>query len=489
MCIMPRKNRHFATSRPLPNSLHLNSCDISATFYTIMSAKLLKGRLKKKIRHKKTRNLALMEPETVGRTILHGRWRSVKVYARLTPSGNTSYMVSNWAEGKKRRFDSYPTYDAAKDAAKRLCERMGKQEIQAAMLPETDAAAYVRCKEKLGKLGVVVHGEPLSVETAIDKMVDLLHEVSFGELLDACRVFKSQKQNVTPKMLPEAVNEFIVQKKRENYSELYRIDLKSRLGRFAEDFKQHIHNVSASQISSWIHNLRLSRASMRNYRRVLHTFFEYAKSLGFCTSNPVVESARVRSLNASEVKVFSPDELVRLLNAAEDDLIPVLVIGAFAGLRTEEVRRLRWEEVDFEHDLIHVGAKKAKTRSRRLVPLLPNLKAWLRSIPGVKRGRVWKGDYRGELYYREMMCAKATGEGKLKPVPWRHNGLRHSFCTYRLSVIKNEAQVAFEAGNSPAMIYRHYRALVPQTEGEKWFNIYPPGKAENIVNMPAKAAV
>jgi hypothetical protein len=39
---------------------------------------------------------------------------------------------------------------------------------------------------------------------------------------------------------------------------------------------------------------------------------------------------------------------------------------------------------------------------------------------------------------------------------------RHSFCSCRLACIKNAEQVALEAGNSPQMIFQHYRQLVTQ---------------------------
>jgi hypothetical protein len=39
--------------------------------------------------------------------------------------------------------------------------------------------------------------------------------------------------------------------------------------------------------------------------------------------------------------------------------------------------------------------------------------------------------------------AKATG------VNWQHNTLRHSFCSYRLALVKSAAKVALEAGNPP----------------------------------------
>lgn len=56
---------------------------------------------------------------------------------------------------------------------------------------------------------------------------------------------------------------------------------------------------------------------------------------------------------------------------------------------------------------------------------------------------------------------------------WEDNALRHSFTNYRLAAVPNTAQVVLEAGNSPQMIFRHYRELVRAMEAEKWFGITP----------------
>ena len=58
-------------------------------------------------------------------------------------------------------------------------------------------------------------------------------------------------------------------------------------------------------------------------------------------------------------------------------------------------------------------------------------------------------------------------------LPWRHNSLRHSFCTYRAAATKNVPQTALEAGNSAATIFSHYRALATEAEGKAWFAIEP----------------
>ena len=69
-----------------------------------------------------------------------------------------------------------------------------------------------------------------------------------------------------------------------------------------------------------------------------------------------------------------------------------------------------------------------------------------------------------------------------EPFAWKHNALRHSFISYRLAAVQNTAQVALEAGNSPQMIFQHYRELVRPVDAEKWFAV----TAESVA--AAKAA-
>ena len=77
------------------------------------------------------------------------------------------------------------------------------------------------------------------------------------------------------------------------------------------------------------------------------------------------------------ISIYTPDEMANLLKHADEGIIPFLAIGAFAGLRHAEILRLDWGEIDLAGGLIEVKAAKAKTASRRLVPISPNLKKWL----------------------------------------------------------------------------------------------------------------
>jgi hypothetical protein len=62
--------------------------------------------------------------------------------------------------------------------------------------------------------------------------------------------------------------------------------------------------------------------------------------------------------------------------------------------------------------------------------------------------------------------------------------LRHSFISYRVADLKDLRRVALEAGNSPAMIFRHYRELVTAEAAATWFSVEPETAAQ-IVPMDA----
>src|SRR6266576_6104268 len=78
-----------------------------------------------------------------------------------------------------------------------------------------------------------------------------------------------------------------------------------------------------------------------------------------------------------EIEIFTPSELAEILTCAGDRLIPFFALGAFAGIRHAEIQRLDWRDIHFDARIVEIRAKKAKTASRRTVPLLDNLRAWL----------------------------------------------------------------------------------------------------------------
>jgi len=142
-------------------------------------------------------------------------------------------------------------------------------------------------------------------------------------------------------------------------------------------------------------------------------------------------------------------------------LRPFLALGAFAGLRTAELQRMDWGDIDLDRGFITVAASKAKTRRRRLVPVSENLKLWLNPIRQAS----------GPICVH--VCAQHAAREKCEGFKWAKNGLRHSFISYRLAVLHDTARVALEAGNSPQVIFSHYRELVTPEQAQAWFDVNP----------------
>ena len=126
--------------------------------------------------------------------------------------------------------------------------------------------------------------------------------------------------------------------------------------------------------------------------------------------------------------------------------------------------------------MITINSDASKTASRRLIPVSENLVRWLEPSAG-RQGKIWTGGQDAFHHQGQEDTAKAAG------VRWKPNGLRHSFCSYRLAIVKSAPQVALEAGNSPAMVFKHYRELVKPADAEKWFSVKPEAPA-NVLELP-----
>ncbi len=190
-----------------------------------------------------------------------------------------------------------------------------------------------------------------------------------------------------------------------------------------------------------------------------------------------VERPKVRP---SEIAIYRPDEFVRLLASAPVDFLPSLAIAGLAGLRSAEIERLAWEDIDLRSGFITVGAAKSKTASRRIVPICETLANWLAPY-AERRGPVWMGDHDG-FYDAQQAVSKAAG------VKWKANALRHSYASYRFAQTMDAGRVAGELGNSAAVVHQHYRQLALPVDATKWFGISPPA-AKNVLPLSAASKV
>jgi integrase len=221
-------------------------------------------------------------------------------------------------------------------------------------------------------------------------------------------------------------------------------------------------DLKTSELDAWLGAITLGPTSKNDIRRMLRACGNWAERQGYLVkgANPFSGMVRYKETK-TPVSIFTPEQVASLLSKADNAVRPYLALGAFAGLRTAELQRLDWSEIDLDRGFITVAASKAKTRQRRLVPIADNLKLWLTPLRQ-SLGPVC-------LHQRAQRPVAELCEGFI----WAKNGLRHSYISYRLAILHDTARVALEAGNSPEIIFGHYRELVTPEAAVAWFAVKP----------------
>lgn len=273
----------------------------------------------------------------------------------------------------------------------------------------------------------------------------------------------------------DAINEFLDLKKAAGKSPRYLGDLRYKLNRFATDYGETLMaEISPAILDAWLEGLGVSPVTRNGFHRVLSVFFEWGGKRGYCNreENPA-RAAETAKETRGRVPIFTPAEIRVILDAAPADLLPVVALGAFAGLRPEEIRRLDWRAVDFLRKRIDIDAAVSKTAANRYVPMSETLIAWIQPLAKAAGAIAPPNLYRRLWTFHKELSAPDAATGR-PAVAWKHNALRHSFASYALAREEDAARVALWLGHvSPAMTFKHYRERVtPEAAGE-WFAVTP----------------
>ena len=266
------------------------------------------------------------------------------------------------------------------------------------------------------------------------------------------------------------VDQLLNAKHADGLSSRYRETIRNHLRRFARCFQVNVDSITTAQIESWLRLQRVGPRTRNNLRGSIVTLFHFARKQGYLPKTDPTEAddlAKAKE-SAGKIGILSPTQLKHVLECPPEKVALFLSLGAFTGMRSSEILRLEWSDFNFERRFIAVAADKAKTATRRLVPIQDNLLSWLQPDRGST----------GRLFHSRRDASKAIAFAKSCQLDWPNNALRHSYATYRLAAIADAARVALEMGNSPQKLMTNYRELADQEEARAWFSISPKNEAQ-----------
>jgi integrase len=228
-----------------------------------------------------------------------------------------------------------------------------------------------------------------------------------------------------------------------------------------------IARVEPLAMDRWLRSLGGSETSKAMWFRYARMFFRWCYRMRFIDRSPI---DGVRPPRATPGRnILTTEKMISLLDATmPDDVKALVLLGGFAGLRTIEVARMNWEDIDVKTKQIHVRTEVSKQHEgmlERLVdmtePLMKRKKFFEK-----KTGQIVSGSLEA-LYERRRKVALAIGwEG------WPDNAMRHSFATYHLGRCGNAGLTAFQMGHtSPTMVQRVYAVPAVRADWKAWWKI------------------
>lgn len=373
------------------------------------------------------------------------RYGKVHVYRNINRGNWTVYVVA-WSVGKKRQRLSFSNEEAALDHAALVQEQFKKGEPLAAKVSSSKALYYEACEQKL-------KGVPLM--DAVDYYL-LMH----GE--------SGVKEGVS---LLDTKNDFLVSAKKAGNEPRDIQTLRSHLTRFCDHVKLPMETIRPIDIDKYLQDPKdWSNRTRKNHRGSIMRLFNWAiekDRLGPSHANPVDKSTTYKITKGKSPGIFTPEQMTKIFDHAEPEWVPYLAISAFAGVRSAEIPRLDWGSVLFDEKVIVLESKHTKTSRRRVAHMPDNLVAWLNSHTGEKTGPICP---------TKSPNKKTRQFSKDAKIKWVHNGLRHSYISYQMALLRDAAKVAEQCGNSPQQVQENYKANATEREAKKWFAITPKTK-------------
>lgn len=416
---------------------------------------------------------------------------------RVAKRGN-GFFALTWREMGSTRRTTKTTEKAALGWAEKKA-----RELDAGTGNQWVARASTEALETLQKLAGDEEG---AMRRLLDDVRDAKRWLKGkADLTTACRWFSEHGPiDVPPTLLTNAIARFLRLYLPPGSPHTYQ-SFSLELNSFVKQPKwkgRYLLELDADSLEKWCKRKVKKRSgelvfpaphTLDNRRTIWNAFFNQCRNWKLLPENSkhAADSLEKPVIPDQGKQIFTIDQGRELLAAARKydlegmvryqgrppvELEVYLLIGGWLGLRPSEILRITWESFNWSHpapNYCEVTVKVAqKNHSERFVPVDPRVWARLKFL----------FERSGAAVTDNCVTAKAMTNlsllGRSKGIfeEWPVDVLRHSFCSYRIAVVKSRDQVADEADNSVAVLKKHYRRPLRHEDGLAWWDLLGAGE-------------
>lgn len=240
---------------------------------------------------------------------------------------------------------------------------------------------------------------------------------------------------------------------------------------------QHLGEIRNPSFETWLRALPLSPKGLHSFAGALGVFLNWCVAKKLMAASPLEEIEIPNP--AGKRTIFTVAQTADLFDLAQrswPDLVPLLAVEWFAGVRPATAEKLDYSDFDRREKVIQLRVGKfAQGETEFVERIPPTLWRWL---PKTKAGPIAPKDYPDKL------AALRRELGYNRKNPWPNDVARHTFASHFAALTGNMEAVSFALNHrGKSTTLRFYRKRVPRADGIAYFQLK---KKAGPLSSPAK---
>ncbi len=271
-----------------------------------------------------------------------------------------------------------------------------------------------------------------------------------------------------------------------------------------------ISQIQTATVEKFIRSKQDQKMNLLTLRKILVSLgqvFNYAVRHRYIEYNPLREAERPRSQGREgeseqdKILMLTPDQINALLDKTEDQKYKMLFkLAIFSGARQGELLGLKWGDVDWKTNQIHIKrtfnngrffVTKTKESNRRIdigPKVMTELKKWKLACPKSELDLVFPNGENNPIDHHNMVYRYFLPTLKEANLPRiRFHDLRHTYASLLIEQGENVKYVQSQLGHSsPTVTLNVYTHLMKPTNPEAVSKLEDTVLGENGSKMVAE---